>query len=148
MGHRRQAPSQTWRTFLRNTVPHALIAGQDSPIPRPVTAPVDGAPVVAIPEVGGLHQREGRLDPRAANVRIERRMEFWYAQPALTAEDARGGDLAAQPARRWRASDSAPDGVTAPANQVRANLLRPPATSMEVSREERHSEECYPAVTN
>lgn len=36
-----------------------LSLGKDTPIPRPVTPPSDGA-VVAIPEVGGLHHRYER----------------------------------------------------------------------------------------
>jgi putative transposase len=37
-----------------------LSLDKDTPIPRPVTSPGDGAAVVAIPEVGGLHHRYER----------------------------------------------------------------------------------------
>jgi hypothetical protein len=37
-----------------------LSLDKDTPIPRPVTSPSDGAAVVAIPEVGGLHHRYER----------------------------------------------------------------------------------------
>jgi putative transposase len=37
-----------------------LSLDKDAAIPRPVTAPCDG-PVVAIPQVGGLHHRYERL---------------------------------------------------------------------------------------
>jgi putative transposase len=37
-----------------------LSLDKDTPIPRPVTPPADGAVVVAIPEVGGLHHRYER----------------------------------------------------------------------------------------
>jgi len=73
MGRRRQPPSQTWRTFLRNHIGQIVAADffvdersrthlsldKDTPIPRAVTSPADGA-VVAIPEVGGLHHRYER----------------------------------------------------------------------------------------
>jgi putative transposase len=78
MGRRRQPPAQTWRTFLRNHIGQIVAADffvvptdyersrthlsldKDTPIPRPVTSPGDGAAVVAIPEVGGLHHRYER----------------------------------------------------------------------------------------
>jgi transposase InsO family protein len=37
-----------------------LSLDKDTPIPRPVTSPGEGAAVVAVPEVGGLHHRYER----------------------------------------------------------------------------------------
>ena len=37
-----------------------LSLDKDTPIPRSVTPPSDGAVVVAVPEVGGLHHRYER----------------------------------------------------------------------------------------
>jgi putative transposase len=37
-----------------------LSLDKDTPIPRPVTSAGDGAAIVAIPEVGGLHHRYER----------------------------------------------------------------------------------------
>jgi transposase InsO family protein len=37
-----------------------LSLDKDTPIPRPVTSPGDGAAIVAIPDVGGLHHRYER----------------------------------------------------------------------------------------
>jgi putative transposase len=59
MARRQRPPSQTWRTFLSRT--HLSLA-KDSPHPRSISSPTVG-PVVAIPQVGGLHHR---YDRRAA----------------------------------------------------------------------------------
>jgi putative transposase len=46
-----------WSYYERSRTHLSL--GKDTPIPRAVTPPADGA-VVAIPEVGGLHHRYER----------------------------------------------------------------------------------------
>jgi putative transposase len=53
------APADDPLLFVPRAVAYAFVAGQRYAIPRPVTRPEDG-PVVAIPEVGGLHHRYQR----------------------------------------------------------------------------------------
>ena len=48
-----------YRPYYERSRTH-LSLDKDAPIPRSVTAANDGAAVVAIPEVGGLHHRYER----------------------------------------------------------------------------------------